>query len=84
MARVRGLSEIAKNRGQTLAQMAIAWVLRDSRMTSALVGASRPEQIQSSVGALENTAFSADELAAIDAAGEDPAVNIWKGRRPGG
>jgi len=84
MARVRVLSEIAKSRGQTLAQMAIAWVLRDKRMTSALVGASRPEQIQSSVGALENTTFSAEELAAIDAAGEDPAINIWKGRRPGG
>ena len=84
MARIRSLSEIARNRGQTLAQMAIAWVLRDKRMTSALVGASRPEQVQNSVGALENTSFTAEELAAIDAAGEDPAINIWKGRRPGG
>ncbi len=84
MARVRALSEIARNRGQTLAQMAVAWVLRDKRMTSTVVGASRPEQLQNSVGALENTSFTSDELAAIDAAGEDPAINIWKARRPGG
>jgi L-glyceraldehyde 3-phosphate reductase len=53
-------------------------------MTSAVLGASRPEQLQNSAGALENTNFSAEELAAINAAGEDPAINIWKGRRPGG
>ena len=64
--RLNGLNQIARARGQSLAQMALAYVLRDPRMTSALVGASRPEQIADSVGALANLAFSADELAAID------------------
>ena len=64
--RLRGLNELAKTRGQTLSQMAIAYVLRDARMTSALVGASRPEQIVNSVGALGNLGFSPDELAHID------------------
>jgi L-glyceraldehyde 3-phosphate reductase len=64
--RLRGLDDIARERGQSLAQMAIAYVLRDPRMTSALVGASRPEQIVDSVGALANTIFSERELARID------------------
>lgn len=64
--RLKGLNEIARARGQSLAQMALAYVLRDPRMTSALVGASRPEQIKDSVGALANLTFSAEELAAID------------------
>ncbi|MBS0563402.1 MAG: L-glyceraldehyde 3-phosphate reductase [Proteobacteria bacterium] len=64
--RLRGLNEVAAARGQSLAQMAVAYVLRDPRMTSALVGASRPEQIRDSVGALANTAFSAGELAQIE------------------
>jgi L-glyceraldehyde 3-phosphate reductase len=64
--RLRGLNDLAQTRGQSLAQMAIAYVLRDPRMTSALVGASRPEQIADSVGALANVAFTAGELAAID------------------
>lgn len=65
------LNRIAAERGQTLAQMAIAWVLRDPRMTSALVGASRPEQLIDSLGALSGPAFSAEELAAIDRAAID-------------
>jgi L-glyceraldehyde 3-phosphate reductase len=81
LRRVRALNEVARNRGQTLAQMAIAWVLRDKRMTSALIGASRPEQVVNCVGALEKRDFSADELAAIDAAGEDESINIWKQRQ---
>lgn len=65
--RLKGLNALAEARGQSLAQMAIAYVLRDPRMTSALVGASRPEQIVDSVGALNNLSFGADELARIDA-----------------
>ena len=60
------LNEIAKQRGQTLAQMALAWVLRDSRITSALIGASRPEQIEENVKALANRKFSSAELGQID------------------
>jgi L-glyceraldehyde 3-phosphate reductase len=57
---------LAAQRGQSLAQMALAWVLRDGRMTSALIGASRVEQIEQNVAALSNLSFSADELARID------------------
>ncbi|MCY1125310.1 aldo/keto reductase [Frigidibacter sp. RF13] len=64
--RLRALAQIAEARGQTLAQMALAWVLRRPEVTSALVGASRPEQIELSVGALSRLDFGADELAAID------------------
>ncbi|MGA2048885.1 MAG: aldo/keto reductase, partial [Terracidiphilus sp.] len=63
---VRALGDVAKERGQSLAQMALAWVLRDERMTSALIGASRVEQIEQNVAALGNLAFSNDELARID------------------
>jgi L-glyceraldehyde 3-phosphate reductase len=66
VAAVRALSEVAQSRGQSLAQLALAWVLRDSRMTSALIGASRVEQIEENVSALKNLQFSADELARID------------------
>ena len=64
---IRSLNELAGQRGQSLAQMAIAWVLRHPGMTSALIGASKPQQIDDCVGALENPGFSAEELAAIDA-----------------
>jgi L-glyceraldehyde 3-phosphate reductase len=66
LAKVRALNEIAGGRGQSLAQMALAWVLRDDRMTSALIGASRVEQIEQNVAALANLAFSAGELSRID------------------
>jgi L-glyceraldehyde 3-phosphate reductase len=75
---VRALAGIAKKRGQSLAQMAVAWVLRDPRMTSALIGASRVEQVREIVGALKNTNFSPAELKAIDKAAGDAGVNIWK------
>jgi L-glyceraldehyde 3-phosphate reductase len=64
--KVRALNEIARARGQTLAQLAIAWVLRDPRMTSALVGASSVEQLRENVAAVRQSGFSAEELAAID------------------
>jgi L-glyceraldehyde 3-phosphate reductase len=67
LARIRALNEVAKQRGQSLAQMALAWVLRDGRMTSALIGASRVEQIEQNVAALANLNFTAEELARIDA-----------------
>jgi L-glyceraldehyde 3-phosphate reductase len=66
VTRVRALTAIAKRRGQDLAQMALAWVLRDPRMTSALIGASRPEQVKDAVGALGNLTFTAEELSAIE------------------
>jgi L-glyceraldehyde 3-phosphate reductase len=75
---VRALDALAKKRGQTLAQMAIAWVLRDPRMTSALIGASRVEQIEDAVGALANPSFTKAELDEIDARASDAGVNIWK------
>ena len=68
LAQIHALSAIAKERGQTLAQMSLAWVLRDERMTSALIGASRVEQIEQNVAALANLAFSAEELAQSDKA----------------
>jgi L-glyceraldehyde 3-phosphate reductase len=75
--RLRGLNEIAEARGQSLAQMALAWVLRGGRVTSALIGASRPEQVVDCVGALASQEFSADELARIDALSFEQGVNLW-------
>jgi L-glyceraldehyde 3-phosphate reductase len=66
LTKVRALSEIASPRGQSLAQLALAWVLRDERVTSALVGASSVEQLEANVHALDNLAFADEELAAID------------------
>ena len=77
--RVRGLNEIAKARGQTLAQMALAWVLRDPRITSTLIGASSSAQIRENVAALQNLGFSAQELAAIDAQAQEGGINLWAG-----
>ena len=75
---IRALNEIAKNRDQTLAQMAIAWVLRDSRMTSALTGASKPEQLNDLVGALRNLKFEESELKMIDRHAVESHVNLWE------
>jgi L-glyceraldehyde 3-phosphate reductase len=75
---LQALAAIAERRGQSLAQMAIAWVLRDGGVTSALIGASRPEQVADCVGALGDLGFSEEELAAIDAAAGDANVNLWK------
>ena len=66
LAQIRSLNEIAQQRGQTLAEMALAWILRDGVVTSVLIGASRPSQILDNIGALKNTSFSAEELAKID------------------
>jgi L-glyceraldehyde 3-phosphate reductase len=78
MARVRGLNEIAQRRGQALAQMAIAWVLRDPRVTSALIGASSVRQLETNVAALDNLDFSDEELAEIDRHAVDSGINIWQ------
>jgi L-glyceraldehyde 3-phosphate reductase len=75
---VRALNEIAQARGQSLAQMAVAWVLRQPGMTSALIGASRSSQIVELVGALDNLAFSTEELAAIDRHAVDGGINLWQ------
>jgi len=75
---VGALNDIARGRGQTLAQMAIAWVLRDPRMTSALIGASKPAQIVELVGALKNPSFTDAELALIDQHAVEGGVNLWK------
>jgi L-glyceraldehyde 3-phosphate reductase len=74
---VRALNSIASRRGQTLAQMAVAWVLRDRRVTSALVGASSVEQLDDTLGALERLEFSDEELAEIDRYAVDSGINIW-------
>jgi L-glyceraldehyde 3-phosphate reductase len=78
LARVRALNEIAGRRGQSLAQMAIAWVLRDPRVTSALVGASSVKQLDDTLGALETLEFSDDELAEIDRHAVDAGINLWE------
>lgn len=74
---VRKLNAIAAQRGQSLAQMAIAWVLRDEAITSALIGASRPSQVTDCVGALGNLSFSDEELAGIDACTVSDDINLW-------
>jgi L-glyceraldehyde 3-phosphate reductase len=78
LTRVRALDEIARGRGQSLAQMALAWVLRDPRVTSTLIGASSPEQIRENVGALSNLSFTAAELAAIDKYAAEGHLNLWE------
>jgi L-glyceraldehyde 3-phosphate reductase len=77
LARVRALNEIAKGRGQTLAQMALAWVLRDPRMTSTLVGASSVNQLEDNVAAVQRLEFSSDELAEIDRYAVESGVDLW-------
>jgi L-glyceraldehyde 3-phosphate reductase len=74
---LRRLDAIAQRRGQTLAQMAIAWVLRDGGITSALIGASRPEQVEDCVGALKNLEFTPEELAEIDTYADEENINLW-------
>lgn len=77
LGHVRALHEIAQSRGQSLAQMAIAWVLRDERVTSALVGASSVAQLEDSVAAVTNLGFTEEELAAIDEHAVDGDINLW-------
>jgi L-glyceraldehyde 3-phosphate reductase len=75
--KIRALNEIAAARGQSLAQMALAWALRDPRVTSALIGASSVEQLEDNVAALDNLAFTDDELDEIDRYATDTGINIW-------
>jgi len=77
LARVKGLNEIAERRGQSLAQMAIAWVLRDPRVTSALLGASSVAQLEQNVAALERLDFDQAELEEIDRYAVEGGINIW-------
>jgi L-glyceraldehyde 3-phosphate reductase len=78
IARARALHEIAAKRGQTLAQLAIAWVLRDERVTSALIGASSVDQLEGNLAALANRHLSVDELAEIDLHAVDAGINLWE------
>jgi L-glyceraldehyde 3-phosphate reductase len=77
MEKIRALNELAAGRGQTLAQMALAWTLRDPRMTSTVLGASSVEQLEANVGALEKLDFTEDELAEIDKYATESDINLW-------
>jgi L-glyceraldehyde 3-phosphate reductase len=77
LEKIRGLNEIASARGQSLAQMALAWALRDPRVTSALIGASSVEQLEANVAALDRLDFTDDELAAIDRFATESGINLW-------
>jgi L-glyceraldehyde 3-phosphate reductase len=78
LAHIRALNEIAQRRGQSLAQMAIAWTLRDPRVTTALIGASSVQQLDDSLGALDGLEFSDAELAEIDGHAVDAGINLWQ------
>ena len=78
MAHVRALTAIAERRGQSLAQMALAWALRNSRVTSVLIGASSVRQLEQNVAALDHTDFSADELAEIDHHAVESGIDLWR------
>ena len=77
LEKIRALNEIASGRGQSLAQLALAWVLRDERVTSALIGASSVEQLEDNVVALERLDFTDDELAEIERYASDTGINLW-------
>jgi L-glyceraldehyde 3-phosphate reductase len=81
--RLRALNELAEARGQSLAQLALAWALRDERVTSLVIGASRVEQLEQNVGALQNLSFTDEELAAIDEYAIEAGVDLWAGARRG-
>jgi L-glyceraldehyde 3-phosphate reductase len=83
LSRVRALNDMAQARGQTLAQMAIAWVLRDQRVTSALIGARSVEQLDDSLDALNRLDFTETELTAIDQHARESGIDLWKGAREG-
>jgi L-glyceraldehyde 3-phosphate reductase len=83
LKRVRALDEIAKGRGQSLAQMAIAWVLRDKRVSSALIGARNVEQLDNSLDAIKKLQFSDAELAEIDLYAQEGSIDLWKEAREG-
>ena len=77
IAKIKALDDIAQSRGQSLAQMAIAWVLRGGRITSALIGASKPSQVTDCAGAVSNLDFTEAELTEIDRHAQDEAINLW-------
>ena len=77
LAKIQALNEIAGRRGQTLAQMAVAWTLRDPRVTSALIGASSVEQLEANVAALDNLEFTDEDLAQIDRYATESEINLW-------
>jgi L-glyceraldehyde 3-phosphate reductase len=79
LEKIRALDALARKRGQTLAQMALAWALRDPRVTSTLIGASSVAQLEANVGALDRLDFNADELAEIDQHATDSGINLWAG-----
>ena len=81
LTRIRALNDIAQQRGQSLAQLALAWALRDPRVTTVLIGASSVGQLEQNIGALDNLAFTGDELAAIDEHAVDTGIDLWEGPR---
>jgi L-glyceraldehyde 3-phosphate reductase len=81
LGHIRALNEIAQQRGQSLAQLALAWALRDERVTTVLIGASSVDQLDQNLGALDNLSFSDDELAAIDGHAVDSGIDLWQGPR---
>ncbi|MBO7936861.1 MULTISPECIES: L-glyceraldehyde 3-phosphate reductase [Streptomyces] len=83
LGRLRALNDIAERRGQSLAQMALAWALRDERVTSLVIGASRAEQVEQNVAALTNLSFTAGELAEIDKYAVEGGVDLWRQARTG-
>ena len=83
LAHVRALNELARGRGQSLAKMALAWALRDPRVTSLVAGASSVAQLEQNVAALDNLEFGADELAAIDQHAVDAGIDLWSASRGG-
>jgi L-glyceraldehyde 3-phosphate reductase len=78
LARIRSLDDIARVRNQSLAQMAVAWALRDPRVTSVLIGTSSVAQLEQNVSALDHLEFTSDELAAIDRYAVDGGIDLWR------
>jgi len=83
LAHIRSLADIAKARGQSLAQLALSWALRDQRVTSVLIGASSVAQLEENIAATKNTTFSEEELAAIDRDAVESGINLWAGSSAG-
>jgi L-glyceraldehyde 3-phosphate reductase len=83
VGRLRALNDVAQRRGQTLAQLALAWALRDERVTSLVIGASSVDQLEQNVAALDNLSFTAEELAQIDEHATDGGVDLWREARMG-
>ena len=81
LTHIRALDDIAQQRGQSLAQLALAWALRDSRVTTVLIGASSVAQLEQNIGALDNLDFADDELAAIDEHAVDSGIDLWEAPR---